>query len=185
MGNIRGYVAPINIRQTATTASGADVWALHNFQPRKEIYIRRIVVNVMCDVTTAVATTSNYQLRRFRNSSTVISGGTLLTGTPKSRLDQGAFTSPVASGAVVRAVDTGVTMGGATFDPFFASFGAPRAPGGGTFYMVEWPGLEVTRATDRLCIDPFDGVAIELGVTAVIGDGLQGWFEWEESGGPG
>lgn len=191
MGNIRGYQLPVAVAQSATTAAPAVPWAMINpLTSKKPIYIRRVALNVMFTGTPA-ATYSQYLLKRFRGTS--IADGTTLTPQPMNRLDKGAFGTNQASVATAAFVDTGLTLGGITFDGAgitgaAAAFGAPRQIGACAQYLCEYDAMDGGSgmgSRGALCIDPGDGIGLVLGATAVVGDGIYGLVSYDEMGGPG
>lgn len=174
MSQVRNFKLPIAIRQTAATAAASVVWAMRNLGGRV-IAVRRVGVNAMFDGT-AAASSSQYQLARFRTATPT--AGAALT-VVKANTDDGATTVTDA-----RVLDTGLTPGAMTFDAAMCSMGAPRQVGACAQYVWEWsPGDPQAPAARPLLIKPQDGLCILVGVTAVIGDGLQGMIEWDEFGG--
>lgn len=182
---IRSYTLPVQVRQTAATAASTIVWSMRNLSvtPRT-IFIRRIFVNVMFDGTPA-ASQSSYQPIRFRGATPT--GGNALTVFKNNFDDSTAGAASVVTDA--RFVDTGLTIAGVTFDGASAvpsaSFGCQRANATSQQYVMDWPGYDAVGFNGR---EPFriksqDGLAFMLGNTAVIGDGIQGWVEWDEVGG--
>jgi hypothetical protein len=174
---IRGYNLPIAIRQTAASAADSVVWSMRNLGPgksRRAIAIRRISVNVMFDGV-AAASQSQYKLCRFRDATPTI--GTALTVVKQNTDD----TDSIVTDA--RFLDTGLTVAGVTFDAAMQIMGAPRQVGACAQYVREWPGIMSGQGSGALIIKPDDGLCLRLGVAAVIGDGIQGFIEWDEHGG--
>lgn len=186
MPTIRSYTLPIQVRQTATTAAGALVWAMRNLGvPGRVIYLRRLAVNVLFDGTGA-ASQSSYQPVRFRGATPT--GGVALTPFKPNFEDATLGAASVVTDA--RVLDTGLTVAGVTFDGGAtqipaASFGCQRGSGPSAQYLLDYPGYD---ATGFNCREPVrlklgDGLALALGQVAVIGDGIQGLIEWDEVGG--
>lgn len=174
MSVIRSYMLPIAVRQTAATVAGKAVWAMRSLgiAPRT-IYIRRILVNIMFDGTPA-GSQAQYQLVRFRGATHT--GGSALTVIQKN-VDDAATAVTDA-----RFLDTGLTDAGVTYDAMIASFGGTRQNAASNQYPIDWPGHAMPDARP-LMIKDRDGLALLLGVAAVIGDGIQGFIEWDEHGG--
>lgn len=176
MSQVRGYQLPIFIRQTAASIAGVVVWSMRNLGPgtqRRPLYLRRFQVNVMFDGTPA-ASQAQYQLKRFRTATPT--AGTAVT-VVKQNTDDGATVVTDA-----RFLDTGLTVAGVVSDAPIMTMGGPRALGS-TWYGREWPGMLSAQGSGALIIKPDDGLLIDLGQAAVIGDGIQGWMEWDEVGG--
>lgn len=191
MGNIRGYQLPIAVAQSATTAAPGVVWSMLNpTTSKRPVYIRRVAVNAMF-TGTAAATFSQYLLKRFR--STTPAGGTAMVPVPLNRLDKGAAGVNQVSAVVSQFLDTGLTVAGIAFDGVLldgaaAAFGAPRQLGACAQYVCEYDSMEGGSGFSgrgALCLDPGDGLALVLGVVAVVGDGIDGFISWDEYGGPG
>jgi hypothetical protein len=175
MPAIRGYQLPIYLRQTGATAADSTVWAMRNLGvPSRAIYLRRLAVNVMFDGT-AAASTSRYELRRFRTATPT--NGTALT-VVKQNTDEAASVVTDA-----RFLDTGLTVAAVTFDTPAMAMGAPRQVGACASYVREWPGMMAEQGSGAFIIKPTDGICLRLGVASVIGDNIQGWIEWDEVGG--
>lgn len=183
---IRSYMLPIQVRQTATTAANSMVWAMRNLgTPGRVLYLRRLSVNVMFDGTSA-ASQSSYQPVRFRGATP--SGGTPITVAKTNFEDASLGAASVVTSA--QFLDTGLAVAGVTFDGGAtpvpaASFGVQRGTGPSCGYLWDYPGYDSVGFNGR---EPFriknqDGLALILGATAVIGDGIQGWVEWDEVGG--
>lgn len=191
MGNIRGFSLPIAVRQTATTAAAAVVWAMLNpLTSKKPLYLRRLFVNVMFDGTPA-ASQSQYLVKRFRG--TTIIDGTALTPQSHNRLDKGALGVNQVSAVTAAFLDTGLTLAGITFDGAGivgapAVFGNARQVAAGAQYAMDYDAMDSGSGFSgrgAFCLDIGDGVALVLGQTAVVGDGIQGYASWDEMGGPG
>lgn len=181
MSNVRGYNLPILIRQTATTAANAVVWAVFNpAGSRRTLYLRRITGNALCDVVAAVATQSNYGIRRFRSATP--SGGSALTPVPHHSGDLSPSGAAIVSVASARQLDTGLTVAGIVTDPPFAQFGCPRAPGASGYFDFSWYPIDTGEGRDAFSVVQGDGVAITLDLVAVVGDGIQGTVVWDEVG---
>lgn len=167
------FALPVNIRQTATTAANALVWAKRNKSPNKAIYLRRVTLNAVFDGVAAVST-SAYQLVRISGADP--SAGTNLT---VLGVNTGGATPAIASSVTyAQFLDTGLTVAGVTIGAPFGVVGAPRAPGSIAQLPIEWG--EPNDARSRFLLLPGEGLGIQLGATAVVGDGLQGGIEWFE-----
>ncbi len=164
------YFIPVNIRASAATAA-ATIWAMRNGTTRN-IFIRRAHLMTAFDGTPA-ASLAQYTLRRF-SAATPTGGGSILTSIAKKRTSM-----PSSTIIDARFVDTGLTVAGVSFDAPGISFGAPRQNGAcGDFQMNFDVGGDEN--FDCLVLAPSEGLAIQTLVTAVIGDGLIGYIEFDE-----
>jgi|SRR5262245_7549336 len=178
MPNIRAFSAPIALRQTATTAANAVPWAmLLPTTAKRPITLRRFLANLSFDGT-AAASTSQYQLKRFR--STTPSGGTALTPQAHNKTDFGPGAVAIPSLVAVSFLDTGLTVAGIAVDGPIISMGCARQTSAGGYYDMAWEVTETGASGRAITIDPGDGLAIALGLVAVIGDGIQGMISWDE-----
>lgn len=174
MATIRGYMLPIAFRQSAATAADSTIWAMRNLGANRTLYIRRLVLAVSFDGT-AAATTSQYEVRRFRDATPT--GGTALAVVKKN-------TTETASAVTdARFVDTGLTVAGVTFDAPSITAGAPRQVAAVGQFVHEWPGMAAGQSSGAFIVTGLDGLCIRNGVTAVVGDAVRGWIEWDEIGG--
>lgn len=173
MPMLRGYMLPIAVVQSAATASPATVWAMRNTSARRLVYLRQAVVNVMF-TGTAAATMSQYQFVRFRTATPT--GGSALTVFESNATDPSASTVTDA-----RFVDTGLTVAGMTFDAPLAYAGAPRQLGASAQYVFDWEPA-IASEPSPVVLAPGEGLCIQLGVAAVIGDSIMGYVEWNEMG---
>lgn len=113
--DVGSFYLPVDIRQTAASASGSTVWCMTN-GGTNQIHIRQIHLSLGFDGTAATAS-PRYQLCRG-------SGATPTTGTtitPIKRYPQGSNTTL----ADCRFLDTGLTTTGITFESAFAVIGRP------------------------------------------------------------
>ena len=165
------FLAPVNIRQTAATAAPATVWSMRNpTSSTKVAYIRRIFV-VMAFDGIAAASTARYDFMRF--SAATPTGGTAITPIKKRNADAGTAVTDL------RFVDTGLTVAGVTFETAFATVSLPLALTGGVqaFDMnFEKPGERYS----TFDLVAGEGLAVQLNVTAVAGQSLVGFAEWDE-----
>ncbi len=152
---------------TAITA-GSCILAMRN-GASKIMRIKRIVLNVGFSGTVA-ATTSGFQLCRFATAAPT--GGTTLSAI-KKRTTYGPST--IADARYNFAAALGVT--GVAFETQFAEIGCQRQLAArGVLYLI------ADLVTNEIVfeIQPSEGLAVKLGVVAVIGDTLGGCIEWEE-----
>lgn len=174
MATIRGYMLPIAFRQTAATAADSTLWAMRNLGVNRAVYIRRLVLNVTFDGV-AAASTSQYEVRRFRTATPT--GGTALTVVKKNTNDAASAITDA------RFVDTGLTVVGVAYDAPSVTVGAPRAAAAIVQGMYEWPGMSSGQGSGAFVLAENDGLCIRNGLVTVIGDAVTGWIEWDEVGG--
>lgn len=169
----RSFSLPVNIRQSAATTAGNVVWAMRNLSQYRALWVRRIDLNAMFDGAPATST-SVYRLLRFTTATPT--AGTAITPVPINT--RGASPAPASIVTDARFLDTGLTQGAMAYpEDAFALVGAPRAVGAVAFLNREWGDFNETR---RLVVPPGEGIAIRLGLDAVVGDTLQGNIEWFE-----
>jgi hypothetical protein len=101
----RGFYA-VSVRQTATTASGSIVWALHNPSASKTLQIKSLYLRAFFDGT-AAATNLKYDVSKA-TTVTSFTGGSVVTPLNK-------VTALGAANGVGRVGDTGLTATGATW----------------------------------------------------------------------
>lgn len=161
------YTAPIFMRYTGTTAADSTVWALR-VGASVPINVRRIVLFSTFDGTGA-ASTARHQIRRFRTATP--SGGSAVVAVPK------LVSSGASSVADIRQDTTGaaLTVTSVTFDDPIAVVGAlgRGATGGSAVVNIDF-------SASPIVLDVNDGICIRNSVTAVVGDGIAGFIEWEE-----
>jgi len=163
------YFLPIpNQRLTAAIAVNSAIYAFRN-GASKVIKIKRIYLICGFDGT-AAATTSCYQLQRF--SAATPSGGTALTAI-KKKTTLGASTIVDARYNYAAAL----TVTGITFETSFVETGCARQVNAVQILQM-CAGPETQESIIEL--QPNEGLAIRLGVAAVIGDNIGGYIEWEE-----
>lgn len=159
------YSLPVNIRQTAATASGATVWAMRNStNATVNLYIKRMKLVMSFDQLTALASiTARYDLIRF--SGATPTGGTALT---VAQMYSGDLATQVAD---ARFLDTGLTTTGVVFNPAFCEIGCPAALGVTTIY---------DRDDLPLVLGPGEGFCIRTSTTTAIGISIVGEVVWSE-----
>lgn len=158
------YSLPVNVRQTAATASGATVWAMRNATGATiTVNIERIELSVTFDGTVASGITARYDLIRF--SGATPTGGTALTVT---QLYSGDTASQLAD---ARFLDTGLTTTGMVFNPPMAVIGCPAALGAMARYTLQGPVLS---------LGPGEGLCIRTNTTTAIGIAIFGQVVWSE-----
>lgn len=160
------FLAPINLRCTGATAADSAVWMMRA-GATKTLYIRRIVI-FGCFDGTAAASTARWELRRFRTATP--SGGTAITAIPK-------IVGDVTTTADIRQETAGaaLTVTSITFDtPMAAGAACPRGSTGAVAVL----NVDFSAAPLQIAVN--DGLCIRNTVTAVIGDVLAGFIEWEE-----
>lgn len=157
-----------NARLTAAIAANSAIWTVRNGSSRT-MRIKRISVSAKFDGT-AAATTAQFQLQRFTTATP--SGGTALTAV-KKRTALGSSTIADARFNYAAAL----TVTGVVFEEAFFEWGVQRQVSAVSNHDL-LAGLETQEALIELA--PNEGLAIRLGVVAVIGDALGGYVEWDE-----
>lgn len=159
------YSLPVNIRQSAITASGATVFAMRNSGTSTIIvFIERIYLMLGFDFgTPLIRTTQKYDLVRF--SAATPTGGTTLS------VQQVWSGDPASQVTDARFLDTGLTTTGVVFNPAFATVGCPASDGATTSY---------TREAIPVLLAAGEGFCIKLNGVAVIGQSLMGEIVWGE-----
>lgn len=156
------YSLPVNVRQTAATASGATVWAMRNGSTAS-VYIERMSLGLSFDGTSASGTTSRYDLIRF--SAATPSGGTALS---VAQMYSGDVGTQVASASFL---DTGLTTTGVVFNAPWAEIGCPAIAGSATKFE---------RYGTPLVLGPNEGFCIRTSTTTAIGMAIIGEVVWSE-----
>lgn len=162
--NINYYSAPVNIRQTAATASGATVWAMRNSATSTIlVFIERISLSLGFDAAVGIVETPRYDLIRF--SGATPTGGTAVSVAQMYSGDNGTQVTDA------RFLDTGLTTTGIVFNPAFAEIGCPAALGATAFFV---------RQDIPLLLGPGEGFCIRTSTTTAIGMSIVGEIVWSE-----
>lgn len=186
---IGSYMAPIEIRQTAATATAAAVWAMRAAASgATKLYLRRIWGVVGFDGTATATTTLRYTFRRFSGGN--YSSGTAITIIKKRNADGASSVQDI------REVDTGLTVGSAAVEAPFATVSLPLSAAGtiaGTGSAVGIPfDLRFDQADQTFAGMEFipgasgtaEGLVITIGgltsQAAIIGQSIMGMVEWDE-----
>ncbi len=164
------YVIPVNIRASAATVA-STLWAMRNGATRN-VNIRRIRLNAYFDGTPA-ASLAQYALKRF-SAATPTGGGSILTSIAKKKT-----TMPASTIADARFVDTGLTVAGVTFETGNITFGNPRQNGAAGGIMIDFD-VGGEENFESFVLAPSEGLAIQSLATAVIGDSIIGYIEFDE-----
>lgn len=165
---VGAYLLPIQVRQTAATSAASTIWAMRN-STTISVYIKKIVVNTSFDGTPA-ASTGAYNFLRFNTATPTT--GTALTVVKKSN-SYGASNVTDA-----RFLDTGLSVTSVVFETSFMQVGVARQ-NGSTQVMQSIFDLSGYR-NQPFILAPSEGLCIQLNVTAVIGDSIAGYVEWDE-----
>jgi hypothetical protein len=171
-------LAIVNGRQTVIATAAGTFFAMRNNTSGATLYIRRIVLVVGFDGT-AVATTSRWELARF--SAATPSGGTSISlpgGAIKKRSGYG--NSNLLDARYITGTAGGLTMTSVTMQAAFDSVGVPRGATSGVATYIREFGDAGARPNDRMELATGEGLAINAGVTGVVGDSFQGSVEWDE-----
>jgi hypothetical protein len=160
----------VNVRQSATTAATAVVWALHNPSART-VYISRIDLRCFFDGT-AAATLMKYEVVKA-TSVTTFSAGTVVTPVSKK-------TSLTAS-SVSRVLDTGLTTTGITAVQILGNLVMGRVTMTATNYQQAAFYLDFSTLTsDEIELATNEILAIRQTATSVIGDNIVGTVDGYE-----
>jgi hypothetical protein len=159
------YSAPVNIRQSAATASGATVWSMRNSATSTIIvFIERIELLMAFDSGSPLTRSlQRYDLVRF--STATPTGGTQVSVAQMWSGDGGTQVTDV------RYLDTGLTTTSVVFNPPFCTIGCPATDATTTKYQRE--GI-------ALLLGVGEGLCIKLNGAAVIGQSLTGEVVWSE-----
>jgi hypothetical protein len=159
------YSAPVKIRQSAATASGATVWSMRNSATSTiTVFIERIELLMAFDSGTPLTRSLQlYDLVRF--STATPTGGTQISVAQMYSGDSGTQVTDV------RFLDTGLTTTSVVFNPPFCTIGCPATDATTTKYQRE--GI-------ALLLGVGEGFCIKLNGAAVIGQSLTGEIVWSE-----
>lgn len=162
---INYYSAPVQIRQSATTAANGTVFSMRNAAAStRTVYIERINLSMFFDTGTPLGRSlQRYSLCRF-------SAATPSTGTTETVIEMDNA-NPSTQVTDVRFLDTGLTTTSVSFESAFAIIGCPAVDGSVSPFVRE--GISFKLAAG-------EGFCIRLTVTAVIGQGLAGEIVWSE-----
>lgn len=160
------YAVPISLRQTATTAANATVFAMRNpAASAKTIYIEEFSLNISFDAATPLGRqTLGYDFCRF--SAATPTGGTSLT---VIKMDNASSATAVTD---VRFLDTGLTTTSVVFETPFHTLNVAAVSGVSATSMIE--------VTIPLVLAPGEGFCVRLDVAALVGQGLNGSIMWSE-----
>lgn len=164
------YMLPIIARQTAASASGSTVWAMRlPAVATMRVKVKRLQISSNFDGT-AAASQGRYDLARFNTATPT--GGTALTIAKKRS------SAPASAVTDARRLDTGLTVTSVVFEAEMLSLGVCRQRGAQFMDLETDERPESTNNEIELL--PGEGLCVRLGATAVIGDELSGYIEWEE-----
>ena len=160
------YIAFISVRQGATTAAGAVIWAMRNAAAAtKSAYIDEIRIQMAFDTATPlIRSIPRYSIKRF--STATPTGGIAITPT---RFDTSNATPQVSD---IRTASGGLTTTGVVQAETIAIPGVPA---------VEGSVMNLSLINLGIRLAPGEGVLIDLLTTAVIGQYIGGsviWSEW-------
>lgn len=159
------YSVAINIRQTASTAANATVFAMRNdAASTRKIKIEDIILNMSFDSGTPLGRSlQRYNLVGF-NGATPTGGNQIIIAS----LDN---TNPTSQVTDARSVDTGLTMAGVSFGPAIVTVGCPA---------TDATVSQIRISDKRIVLAAGEGLAIRLASSAVAGQGLTGTIVWSE-----
>lgn len=158
------YSVRINIRHTASTASGAMVWSVFNPSgSAKVVYIEDIAINCMFDTTSVSNATIRHSVIRYSGGPPT--GGTAITVNP---MDTSNATSVVTD---ARFLDTGLTTTGITNLTTLMNIGAVQEKGSVALFESQQIAF---------VLNANEGIAIITSTTAAAGAVLLGNVIWSE-----
>jgi hypothetical protein len=170
---VGSFVTQVLIRQTAATAATANQWQMFNSSTATLVRIRAIRLVFIFDGTSPGAQGRNYHI--FRTSGVAPTAGTAILPTKKRTAD-------AASVCDVRFLDTGLTVTGNTRngDEMFRMNLTLDATGRyqAFFFPREFP---LRRLTSAIELRPGEGLGIFNTDATVIGQGICGYVEWDET----
>lgn len=164
--------AEIEVRQSAATGAPVVVWALHNPDPTKIIFVQSIQVRCFFDGT-AAATLMKYEIIKATGV-TVFSGGVLVTPLKKK-------TSQTPLG-VVRLLDTGLTTTGIANVQVLGNLVQGRVTQTTTNFSSSQELFDfwaLQKGAIQLAQNEILG--IRQTVTSVVGDNIIGTVDWNEA----
>lgn len=163
-----GFVIPITmLRQSTTSAAGSEIWTMRN-GATKTIKFRRIYISVTFDGT-AAATTQTYQFVRFTTATPT--GGTAITVIKKDTANGTATTVADAR----QKADGALTVTSVVFETGGYAVCNQRQVSAGSVLDVRF---DDTISAYKLA--PNEGLALEILATAVVGDTVAGFVEFDE-----
>lgn len=166
IGQGPAYSLPVNILQTGTTAVDTAVWSMRNAAASgKNVFIEKLRLAVSFHGT-AAGSTNSYYLCRF-DTATPSSGSALTV----VKMDSVSPTSAVTD---ARFVDTGLTVTSVAFGAALHYLNNPISVTSGR----RWD--EIDLYFQPFVLAPGEGLAIRLGATAVVGQGISGSIQWRE-----
>lgn len=159
------YSAFISVRQGAATAAGSVVWSMRNAAAAtKDAYIDKIEIQMAFDsATPATRSTQRYGIVRF--SGATPTGGSVITPT---HMDTASAAPQVSD---IRTLTSGLGVVGVVIGTTLAFPAIPAADGSTMILHLSDLGLRLR---------PGEGLAINLLVTAVIGQYIGGFVSWSE-----
>lgn len=159
------YSAPVSIRQSTSTGSGATVWTMRNPVGSAKIVLVELINLIMgFDAGTPLGRSlQKYDIVRF--SAATPTGGSALTVVSA---DSAASSSAVTD---ARQVDTGLTTTGVSFGTAFATIGCPASDGSTTQFCRQRIPIRIAAG---------EGLAIRLNGAAITGQNLTGEITWSE-----
>lgn len=162
---INYYSVALGFRQSAATAANSTVFSLRNpTGSTKTLFIELINLNMSFDSGTPLGrSTQTYNILGFNTATPT--GGTAINIAP---LDSNNPTSQVTD---VRFLDTGLTTTGVVFGNKVMTISCPATDQTVINYKRENPIIKLMAG---------EGLAIRLGVAAVIGQSLAGEISWSE-----
>lgn len=166
---VGSYTVPVNIRETGTTAAGGATTCWYLNAVGVALYIRRMVLSVGFDGT-AATNTVRYDVARYGTA--VCSGGTAITPIKKK-------SSYAASAATAGFLDTGVTVTNVVFETPICTLGCPISV---TSKAVPYHINLITpgQKYSDFKLAAGEGLAIFKNVTAVVGQTISGYIEYDE-----
>lgn len=160
------YSAPVEVHQTAATATAATIWAMRNAAAStRTVYVERIQLSVDFSGTNPVTRSLlGYDLCRF-STATPTAGAAITV----IKMDNSG--NPSTQVTDVRDLDTGLTTTSVVFETAFATVAVGSTDGATREYTREGISLKLAAG---------EGLCIRLTNTAIIGLNISGEIVWSE-----
>jgi len=168
-----GYMAPILAQAfSAAVVNGATIWAMRNGSTRVIVF-RRIFLTLGFRGAAATST-SSYLLCRF-------AGATPTGGSGITIVKRNSANPPTAVVDVRSNYAASLGVAGITFEEGFANFGLQRQLNANQSIDLDYTeAFGGDRYMGNFRLLPGEGLAIKLENTAVIGDMIGGFVDWNE-----
>jgi hypothetical protein len=165
------YIAKFGFRHTATDAADTAVFAMR--VPAASLVravVKKVKINVACDVTTAVASRIGYGLSRFNAADPT--GG---SSPPRIGLSSRDTVSVIADANIK--TGAALTLGG-VFEGNFHEVFIATSNGAAAEQVIHFE--DVSSRCEGLNLFPGEGLTIRTAIVAVVGQMCSGSVFWEE-----